>query len=503
MAMTEDFTAQGLIRDVLICGAGAAGLTLAIELARRGLSFRLIDRMDGPFLGSRGKGIQPRTQEVFEDLGILDRVVAAGGLYPPQREYRDDGSYTESDVMAHEDPTPAEPYHLPLMVPQFLTEGVMRERLAELGHRPEFGCELVGLEQDEDGVMARLVSGAGEEVMRVRYLVGADGGRSFVRHALGIGFPGKTLGVRAVVADVALTGLGRDAWHRFSEGSMERQISLCPLAGTELFQLQAPIPLEGEVDLSAEGLSAMVAGRTGHDDIRIQSVSWASAFTMNARLADRYRVGRVFLVGDAAHIHPPTGGQGLNTSVQDAYNLGWKLAAVAGGAPVALLDSYEEERRPIAAGMLGLATRLLDAAKRGEMRRGREVHQLDLGYAGSSLALEKPERGGGLLAGDRAPDAPIRGAAGQATRLFELFKGADWTLLGYEVERDAVLSRPGLNIHRLGPRGDILDEGGHLHDAYALTPGDWVLVRPDGYVGAIVSSSEIGGLETYLRNMGL
>jgi 2-polyprenyl-6-methoxyphenol hydroxylase-like FAD-dependent oxidoreductase len=498
MAMTEDFTA-----DVLICGAGAAGLTLAIELARRGLSFRLIDRMDGPFRGSRGKGIQPRTQEVFEDLGILDRVVAAGGLYPPQREYRDDGSYTESDVMAHEEPTPAEPYHLPLMVPQFLTESVMRERLVELGHRPEFGCELVGLEQDEDGVTARLISGAGEEVMRVRYLVGADGGRSFVRHALGIGFPGKTLGVRAVVADVVLTGLGRDAWHRFSEGSMERQMSLCPLAGTELFQLQAPIPLEGEVDLSTEGLSAMVAERTGRDDIRIQSVSWASAFTMNARLADRYRVGRVFLVGDAAHIHPPTGGQGLNTSVQDAYNLGWKLAAVAGGAPVALLDSYEEERRPIAAGMLGLATRLLDAAKRGEMRRGREVHQLDLGYAGSSLALEKPERGGGLLAGDRAPDAPIRGAAGQARRLFELFKGADWTLLGYEVERDAVPSRPGLSIHTLGPRGDILDEGGHLRDAYALTPGDWVLVRPDGYVGAIVSSSEIDGLETYLRNMGL
>ncbi|WNJ93909.1 FAD-dependent oxidoreductase [Bosea sp. 685] len=496
--MTEDFTAE-----VLICGAGTAGLTLAIELARRGLSFRLIEKMDGPFRGSRGKGIQPRTQEVFEDLGILDRVVAAGGLYPRQREYRDDGSYAESYVTAHEDPTPAEPYRLPLMVPQFLTEGVMRERLVELGHRPEFGCELVGLEQDEDGVTARLVSGAGEEVMRVRYLIGADGGRSFVRHALDIGFPGKTLGVRAVVADVVLTGLGRDAWHRFSEGSMERQVSLCPLAGTELFQLQAPIPLEGDVDLSTEGLSAMVAGRTGRDDIRIQSVSWASAFTMNARLADRYRVGRVFLVGDAAHIHPPTGGQGLNTSVQDAYNLGWKLAAVAAGAPDALLDSYEEERRPIAAGMLGLATRLLDAAKRGEMRRGREVHQLDLGYAGASLALEKPERGGGLLAGDRAPDAPIRGAAGQATRLFELFKGADWTLLGYEVERDAVPSRPGLSIHMLGPRGDILDEGGHLRDAYALTPGDWVLVRPDGYVGAIVSSSEVGGLETYLRNVGL
>jgi 2-polyprenyl-6-methoxyphenol hydroxylase-like FAD-dependent oxidoreductase len=498
MAMREDFAAE-----VLICGAGAAGLTLAIDLARRNISFRLIEKMDRPFRGSRGKGIQPRTQEIFEDLGIIDRVVAVGGRYPPLREYRDDDSCTESDLMEHEDPTPAEPYHIPLLVPQFLTERVMRERLVELGHRPEFGCELAGLEQDKDGVTARLVGNAGEEVIRVRYLVGADGGRSFVRHALDIGFPGKTLGVRAVVADVVLTGLGRDAWHRFNEGSMERQMSLCPLAGTDLFQLQAPIPLDGDVDLSVEGLTTMVAERTGRGHIRIHSVPWASAFNMNERLADHYRVGRVFLVGDAAHIHPPTGGQGLNTSIQDSYNLGWKLAAVATGAPDTLLDSYEEERRPIAASILGLATKLLDAAKRGEMRRGREVHQLDFGYPESSLALEKPKRGGGLLAGDRAPDAPVRGAAGQSTRLFELFKGADWTLLGCEVERDVVPPRPRLHIHILGPRGDLFDEGGYLRDAYALASGDWVLVRPDGYVGAIVSSSEISALETYLRDVGL
>jgi 2-polyprenyl-6-methoxyphenol hydroxylase-like FAD-dependent oxidoreductase len=136
--MTEDFAI-----DVLICGAGAAGLTLAIDLARRGVSFRLIEKTDDPFRGSRGKGIQPRTQEVFEDLGILDRIVVAGGLYPPQRDYWADGSYTESVVIEHEDPTPAEPYHIPLLVPQFLTEGVMRERLAEMGHKPEYGCELV------------------------------------------------------------------------------------------------------------------------------------------------------------------------------------------------------------------------------------------------------------------------------------------------------------------------------------------------------------------------
>jgi 2-polyprenyl-6-methoxyphenol hydroxylase-like FAD-dependent oxidoreductase len=498
MAMTTEFDTE-----VLICGAGAAGLTLAIDLARRGVSFRLIEKMDDPFRGSRGKGIQPRTQEVFEDIGVLDRIVAAGGLYPKQREYRGDGSFADSDVMEHEESTPAEPFHIPLMVPQFRTEAVMRERLVELGIRPDYGCELVDFEQDADGVTARLAGKKGEEHIRIRWLVGADGGRSFVRHALNIGFPGKTLGVRAIVADVILTGLSRDVWHRFAEGDMERQIGLCPLAGTNLFQIQGPVPLSGEVDLSAKGLTALVAERTGRDDIRVQSVSWASAFNMNARLADRYRVGRVFLVGDAAHIHPPTGGQGLNTSVQDAYNLGWKLAAVATGAPDALLDSYEEERRPIAAAMLGLATTLLEALKRGEMRRGREVHQLDIGYPESSLALEKPERNSFLLAGDRAPDAPIRGAAGQPSRLFNLFRGPHWTLLGYEVVRNLLPPRPGLHIHTFGPLGDFIDEEGHFQNAYALTPGDWVLIRPDGYVGAIVSSNEVASLRTYLQSMGV
>jgi 2-polyprenyl-6-methoxyphenol hydroxylase-like FAD-dependent oxidoreductase len=484
--------------DVLICGAGAAGLILAIELASRGVAFRLIEKMNEPFNGSRGKGIQPRTQEIFEDLGIIDRVVAAGGVYPPQREYRDDGSYAESRVVENVQPTPAEPYHLALLVPQFLTEAVMRERLAELGARVEYGCELVGFDQDEDDVTARIATNAGVETLHARYLVGADGGRSFVRGTLGVGFPGRTLGVRAIVADVILTGIERDAWHRFNEGSMERQLSLCPLAGTDLFQIQAPIPLEGDVDLSPTGLGAMVAERTGRDNLQVQSVSWASAYSMNARLADRYRSGRVFLVGDAAHIHPPTGGQGLNTSVQDAYNLGWKLAAVAGGASEALLDSYEEERRPVAAAMLGLATSLLEALKRGENRRGREVHQLDIGYPESSLALEAPERNGGVLAGDRAPDAPVRRAAGQPVRLFELFVGAHWTLTGYNVARASVPPRPGLRIHAFGPGGDLIDEGGHFLHAYSLSPGDWVLVRPDGYIGAIVASTEIAALEQYL-----
>jgi 2-polyprenyl-6-methoxyphenol hydroxylase-like FAD-dependent oxidoreductase len=497
--MTKPFTT-----DVLICGAGAAGLTLAVDLARRGVSFRLIEKLADPFRGSRGKGIQPRTLEVFEDLGIVDRVVACGGAYPPQREYRQDGSYHDSPIVEVSAPRPEEPYQTPLMLPQFLTEAALRERLTELGHQPEFSCELSGFDQDRESVRADVMTVNGEETLDCRYLVGTDGGRSFVRHSLKIGFPGKTLGVRAVVADVMARGISRDAWHRFNEGSMEKQISFCPLAGTEMFQLQGPIPLEGEVDLSAEGLSTLAAQRTGRADIIIESVSWASAFEMNARLADRYRLGRVFLAGDAAHTHPPTGGQGLNTSVQDAYNLGWKLAAVLRGAPAALLDSYEEERRPIAAQMLGLATKLLEAAKGGSMRRGREVHQLDLCYPDSSLSLEKPERSGGVLAGDRAPDASIRGAGGQPRRLFDLFRGTHWTLIGYQVERlSGIKPRAGLHIHTIGSRGDLVDDYGRLLEAYGLRYGDWVLVRPDGYIGAIVSSEHISRLDSYLKSVGL
>ena len=472
--------------DILICGAGAAGLTLAIDLARRGVDFRLIDAALQPFRGSRGKGVQPRCLEVFEDLGIVDRMVAAGGPYPPQRVHRD-GGFEDSPFMEISDPTPREPYRIPLMLPQHRTETILRERLAELGHCPHYGQPLESFTQDDDGVTA-VVNGA---PMRVRYLVGCDGGRSTVRQALGVGFPGETLGVRALVADLDLEGLGREAWHRWNDGKPE-SMSLCPLMGTDQFQLQARIPGDGEVDLSAGGLEAMIASRTRRNDLKVHSVAWASAYSMNARLADRYQVGRVFLAGDAAHTHPPTGGQGLNTSVQDSYNLGWKLAAVLDGAPTDLLATYEEERRPIAAGMLGLATKLLQATRTGGgNRRGRAEQQLDLGYPESRLAH-------GPNAGNRAPDAPVRGAAGQPTRLFTLFQGAHWTLLVYEAP-SPITARKGLRIHRIG--GDIVDDQGLAREHYGLAPGDCVLVRPDGYIGAVTRDADV--LEHYLGTVGL
>jgi 2-polyprenyl-6-methoxyphenol hydroxylase-like FAD-dependent oxidoreductase len=361
----------------------------------------------------------------------------------------------------------------------------------------EFGVELTGFEQDAGSVAARLSTG---ETLRARYLVGCDGGRSFVRRSLDIGFPGESLGIRAIGADVAVTGLSRDVWHQWAKGDLDRMVGLGPLPGTELFQFQAPIPLDGEPDLSAAGLNAMLFERTGRRDIAITAVTWASAFLMSARLADRYRQGRVFLAGDAAHVHPPTGGQGLNTSLQDAYNLGWKLAAVLDGARAALLDSYEAERRPIAASVLGLSKTLLDNHRRGDQRRGREVHQLDLSYRGGPLALDL--RGGDaiLRAGDRAPDAPVRGAAGQPTRLFELFKGPHWTLLLGQ-DASTPTARKGLRIHRLS--ADLIDDGGHVADAYDLETHGWALVRPDGYVGAIGGAPDAAALARYLATSGL
>lgn len=408
--------------DVLICGAGVTGLTLAIELARHGVSFRLIEKRTMPFTGSRGKGIQPRTQEIFEDLGILNKVVAAGGLYPRLRTYRHDGSYVDSDIAHHTKPTHAEPYHLPLMVPQNVTETIMREQLKAWGHRVEFGCELRHFAQTSRTVTAYVAGPAGEEVIIAHYLIGADGGGSFVRKKLGVRFPGRTLGIHALVADASLSGLNRDIWHHFNDGDMARMITICPLAGTQLFQIQALLAPDDSQNFSADVLTAFLTERIGRTDVRIHSIPWVSKYQMNARIAEHYRVGKVFLAGDAAHVHPPTGGQGLNTSIQDAYNLGWKMAASLRGAGEELLDSYEQERRPVAESLLHLSTRLLDSQKQGGIKRERDVQQLDIQYTDSPLAHTLLERQHGLQAGERAPDAPLLGAGGQSLRLFQLLQ---------------------------------------------------------------------------------
>ncbi|MBT2421513.1 FAD-dependent oxidoreductase [Streptomyces sp. ISL-22] len=462
--------------DVLIVGAGPTGLTLGIDLARRGVDALVVERAGGLFPGSRGKGIQPRTMEVFDDLGVLDAIRAAGGGYPAGMVWQDGGRLHEHRMLDPAQATEDSPYAEPWMVPQWRTQEILFARLTELGGKVAFGREVVGLTQDEDGVTARCTAGAS---LRARYVVAADGGRSAVRRAVGIAMTGETVDPSPMlVADVRITGLDRDNWHIFPpRGEGDDFLAVCPLAGTEDFQVVARFPEGTSVDLSLEGIRKVVAARSHLAPEDVTELRWASDFRPRAALADRFRDGRVFLAGDAAHVHSPAGGQGLNTSVQDAYNLGWKLAAVLrDGAGEALLGTYEEERRPVAADMLGLST----GVHRGEVRRGEATRQLGLGYRDSSLTAETREAPGAVRAGDRAPDGVLGGV-----RLFDAFRGPHWTVVAVGVE---VAEVPGaVRVVR-----------GRAQESY----GSGVfLVRPDGYVGW--AGDQAAGLMGYLGRFGV
>ncbi|MEU1257457.1 FAD-dependent oxidoreductase [Streptomyces chartreusis] len=462
--------------DVLIVGAGPTGLALGIDLARRGVDALVVERAGELFPGSRGKGIQPRTMEVFDDLGVLDAIHAAGGGYPVGMIWQDGQRVGEHRMFDPVEPTEDSPYDAPWMVPQWRTQRILFDRLEELDGKVAFGLEAVGLEQDEDGVTVRLATGGS---VRARYVVAADGGRSAVRRSLGIGMTGETVDPNpTLVADARITGLDRDNWHIFPpRGEGDGFLAVCPLAGTEDFQVTAQFPEGSSVDLSLEGVRKVVAARSHLAPEDVTEVRWASDFRPRAALADRFRDGRVFLAGDAAHIHSPAGGQGLNTSVQDAYNLGWKLGAVLrDGVDEALLETYEEERRPIAADMLGLST----SVHRGEVRRGEATRQLGLGYRESSLTAETRQAPATLRAGDRAPDGMLGGV-----RLFDAFRGPHWTLLAVGAEAPEL---PGSVRVIRGPAQESYGKG-------------LFLVRPDGYVGWAGDTAD--GLPRYLARAGL
>jgi 2-polyprenyl-6-methoxyphenol hydroxylase-like FAD-dependent oxidoreductase len=450
--------------QVLIAGGGPTGLVLACDLVRRGVGVRVVERSPQPPTGSRGKGLQPRSLEVLEDLGVLGAVLAEGTDYPTIRRYHNGNVVWEGRMHEPEEATEQVPYPNILLLPQPRLEQLLRERLAELGGRVEHGVELTGFEQDGDGVTATLSTG---EQVTADYLVGADGGRSFVRKRLGVGFEGETYETeRMIIADVMADGLDGDHWHTWGHPTKEgKWLAMCPLPGG-VFQLVAPVDAGEEPELTLETLRHLVDETTGGTEVRLHDLGWISLYRPNIRMVDRFRVGRVFLAGDAAHVHSPAGGQGLNTGIQDAYNLGWKLGSVLGGAPDALLDTYEEERLPVAAGVLGISTRLHRAAS---MDRGAETYQLGITYRGATLAAGQED--GELAAGDRAPD----GLCDTGARLFDLFRGPHFTLLA--VNAEPIDAGSSVRTHAVDP-------------GYPVEDGSYVLVRPDGYLGLITKDAE-------------
>jgi len=485
--------------EVLIVGAGPTGLTLACELARRGVSFRLVEAAPGPQPGSRGKGIQPRTLEVFDDLGVVDRVIAHGRMAMPIHTTAPDGQVTVS-VDDTFDGRPDIPYPTTLITPEWRIEETLRLRLAELGGAVEFGTALDSFKQSDEGVSAVVLRDGGTETITSRWLVGCDGGHSVVRKQAGIAFEGETRDeVRMIVADVEVDGLDRDTWQiwRHEEG----MASLCPLPSTDAFQYQASIAPTQDPELGLANMQAILDRRSGRADIRLREPEWSSLWRANIRLVDRYREGRVFLAGDAAHIHSPAGGQGMNTGIQDAHNLGWKLAAVTKGGSPALLDSYEAERRPVAVGVLALSNaRLKESLEQNGIfiRRDATTMQLSIGYRGSVLACDDRDDTAPLRAGDRAPDATKLATVEGERRLFDLTRGGRFTLLSFGPEFET----PGLRTLRVvaqpaGPN-DIADTEGHLAAAYGAGDRTLVLIRPDGYVGMIADAGDVSAVSRYL-----
>lgn len=415
-------------KAVLIAGAGPTGLTLAIDLLRRGISCRLIEAAETPFIGSRGKGIQPRTLEIFDDLGIIEPILAAGGLYPRLRIHLGPLSIRAGSLGSSKPSTANIPYPNLWMVQQSRTEAILRERLHALGGQVEFNSAIVAFQQDQNGVDATLSTG---ETVQVDFLIGCDGGHSTVRKTLGLKLEGETIDEKPMlVADVEVDGLNRRDWHLwpFVKGGV---MGLCPLPNTSLFQLTA------KAETIGTEFEAVVHRATGH---RIGRVAWQSIYQPAVRMVNRYRVGRVFLAGDAAHVHPPAGGQGLNTGVQDAYNLGWKLAHVMRGGPDSLLDSYEFERLPIAASVLGLSRHL---HRKRAIKRGVLTDQLGLHYRGSSLSSGHSL--GNLHPGDRMPDVPLA----DGSRLFEHMRGSHATDFA-TIEGPRILIRPDGYIAHIG-----------------------------------------------------
>jgi 2-polyprenyl-6-methoxyphenol hydroxylase-like FAD-dependent oxidoreductase len=479
--------------DVVIAGAGPTGLTLACDLARRGIGCRVLEAAPQLPPGSRGVTLKPRSLELFDDLGVVGRVLAGSHTESRTRYHFGGGEPADVRVPVAE-PEPTRPYPNSVAIPQWRLRDILRDRFAELGGTVEFGRRVTNVSTGADSATVAIEDG---ELVEARYVVGADGGRSAVRGALGVRFDGDTHTSRALLADVHVTGLDRENGVHLWFAEKGHMVAARPLAHCDLWQFVGSVEGERQVEGDAflATLQAIVTERTGRADIRLTDPTWVSLWRYNLRMVDRYRVGRVFLAGDAAHIHSPFGGHGMNTGVQDAHNLGWKLALVLQGiADDSLLDTYQAERLPVGKAILAdshqkMVTRTPPKEAIESKAREARQHQPPT-YPHSPLTHHGAERGT-VRAGEPTPDAPLE-VDGQPTTLFDLLRGPHFTVL-----RFGPVHLPDLGEHvRVH---DVTDSEGVLRQAFGA--GTLVVVRPDGYVGLITDRP--GGPAEYLREIGL
>jgi 2-polyprenyl-6-methoxyphenol hydroxylase-like FAD-dependent oxidoreductase len=510
------------VADVLVVGAGPTGLVLALWLKRRGVAVRIIDKATEPGQTSRALVVHARTLELYRQLGLADDVVARGLKFTAVNLWARGRHAARVELGAIG--RGLTPYPEMMIFPQDQHERLLVEHLARAGVEVERGVELRGLEVRADRVHARLARADGvETTCEAAYLAGCDGARSAVREGLGIGFPGGTYARVFYVADVQLRG--PEANGELHLGLDEADfLGVFPLPGAGAARLIGSLPVaEGERhDLTWQDVSPRALA---HMHLSIERVSWFSTYRVHHRVADTFRTGRAFLVGDAAHIHSPVGGQGMNTGIGDAANLAWKLVEVLQGrATERLLDSYEPERIAFARRLVattdraftlvtregwlargvrtGLVPRLLPALASGEAFRRlafRTLSQTAIDYRHGPLA------GGGVGAyaghvrpGDRLPwVAPIENGDGAGADNFAPLVSLDWQVHVYGRASAPILeaaARWGVPVHILPWRTAAADAGLAREVAY--------LVRPDGYVATADRPGHVSAMDQLLDMIG-
>lgn len=511
---------------VLIAGAGPVGLTAAHELARRGVSVRIIDRAEAPAVTSRAMALHARTLEICEQMGMIEDFLPRGQRVEHFSIYQRGRKLIRFDTEYSQLPTR---YPYTLMVDQVTTEELLRKNLREQGVEAEWGVGLESIEPSSSSVLCRLRNTDGEiEELTVPWLIGADGGRSTVRDQLGLPLLGDT-SEQWLVADAEIDGdLPTNSNHLMQVGN--GSILAVPFPTPGLWRLVDTADTDQSEDLRLVG--ERFARKMSHAlgrQMKVSTPSWVSVFTIRQRMVPQMRVGRCFVAGDAAHVHSPASGQGMNTGMQDAYNLAWKLADVIRGfATDSLLDTYGDERVPVGAELLRttkLATTLValkEAAAPvmmpiglGFLRNVKPVKrrvERKLMSAMSGLALEYGDSPLSDSSGSTKaePGSRVGWSVESAERspawhsLGIELRDPRWTFLVADaqpacadlIERfgEAVSVRT-LVTNGASARNPLADPDSAIRTTLGLRSGQFALIRPDGY---LAGAGEMNDAETLL-----